>query len=69
MYLLVACSEDEKLLVSNLTISKEVVDFKSATGEQEIVVTTNVDNWTFKSDKSWCRLLANGHAKDFGRCE
>ena len=48
MYLLVACSEDEKLLVSNLTVSKEVVDFNNTAGEQEIAVTTNADDWVFK---------------------
>ncbi|MEG2855014.1 M60 family metallopeptidase [Bacteroides sp.] len=60
MYLLVACSEDEKLLVSNLTVSKEIVDFNNTAGEQEIAVTTNVDDWVFKSDKAWCRPFANG---------
>ena len=49
-------SDDEVLEVVDLSVNKEVVDFKSEAGTQNITVSTNAPTWEAKADKNWCTL-------------
>lgn len=44
-------SDDEVLEVVDLSVNKEVVDFKSEAGTQNITVSTNAPTWEAKADK------------------
>lgn len=61
-YWLTACSDKDRSQEASLDIDKESVDFGSDSGSQRITVTTNIDNWTAKADKSWCHPSAEGKA-------
>ncbi len=60
LWLLAACSSDDKAATPLLTLSKETVDFPNEAGEQSITITTNAESWTAKADKAWCHTTANG---------
>lgn len=53
-------SDDEVLEVVDLSVNKEVVDFKSEAGTQNITVSTNAPTWEAKADKNWCTLSVAG---------
>ena len=48
------------LEVGELYVYKEVVDFKSEAGTQNITVSTNAPTWEAKADKNWCTLSVAG---------
>ena len=53
-------SDDEVLEVVDLSVNKEVVDFKSEAGTQNITVSTTAPTWEAKADKNWCTLSVAG---------
>lgn len=53
-------SDDEALEVVELSVNKEVVDFKCEAGTQNITVSTNAPIWEATADKSWCTLSVAG---------
>lgn len=53
-------SDDEALEVVELSVNKEVVDFKCEAGTQNITVSTNAPVWEATADKSWCTLSVAG---------
>ena len=53
-------SDDEVLEVVDLSVNKEVVDFKCEAGTQNITVSTNAPIWEATADKSWCTLSVAG---------
>lgn len=53
-------SDDEVQEVVDLSVNKEIVDFKSDAGTQNITVSTNASTWEATADKSWCTLAAAG---------
>ena len=53
-------SDDEVLEVVDLSVNKEVVDFKCDAGTQNITVSTNAPTWEAKADKNWCTLSVAG---------
>lgn len=55
-----SCSSDEEVLVVDLSVNKEIVDFSSEAGIQNITVSTNASIWEAKADKSWCTLSVAG---------
>lgn len=57
---LTSCSDDDSATVPTLEIGKATVDFKSESGNQNIIIATNIDSWTAKSDKSWCHTTVHG---------
>lgn len=60
---IVVCScagDEEGLEVADLSVSKEVVDFSSEAGTQNITVLTNASTWDAKADKNWCTLSVAG---------
>ena len=54
-------SDDEVLEVVDLSVNKEVVDFKSEAGTQNITVSTNAPTWEAKADKNWCTPVSYTH--------
>jgi uncharacterized protein YcfL len=46
-----SCSSDEEVLVVDLSVNKEIVDFSSEAGIQNITVSTNASIWEAKADK------------------
>lgn len=56
-----SCSSNEEVLeVVDLSVNKEVVDFKNESGTQNITVSTNAPTWEAKADKDWCTLSVAG---------
>lgn len=55
-----SCASDDEVLEVVESVNKEVVDFKSEAGTQNITVSTNAPTWEAKADKNWCTLSVAG---------
>lgn len=57
--LLPACAPKEEKEEPTLEIGQAAVDFKKEAAAQDIAVKTNVEQWSAKSDQSWCTTEAD----------
>lgn len=56
-----SCSgSDSKGEDPHITINREVVDFQSVAGSQNITISTNIEGLRATSNKSWCKVLVQG---------
>lgn len=56
--LLASCSSSEDMLIPELSVEKEIVDFSNKATSQSIMLVTNGGVPDTKSDKSWCHPSA-----------